>query len=337
MTTVAFFNNKGGVGKTSLVYHLAWMYAQLGVTVIAADLDPQANLTIMFVDEEEIDDLWSSTQPRKTVYGALKPQLDGTGDVNIPETHEADTDLYLVPGDLKLSVAEDEFSSQWPSCLDGKMRAFRVISAFGRMLHMARKAVGAQLVLVDVGPNLGAINRAALIAADYVVVPLAPDLYSLQGLRNLGPTLRDWRKDWSQRLEKANTTDELNELKLPSGQMTPIGYVVQQHAVRLDRPVKAYARWTDAIPAEYRTAILSQHDARGTRLVEEDTHCLGLLKNYRSLMPYAQDARKPMFLLKPADGAVGGHMNAVKGCHQDYRNLACAIAERVDVRCPQRD
>ena len=36
MKTIAFFNNKGGVGKTTLVYHLAWMYA---------DLDPQANLT----------------------------------------------------------------------------------------------------------------------------------------------------------------------------------------------------------------------------------------------------------------------------------------------------
>ena len=45
---VAFFNNKGGVGKTSLVYHLAWMYADLGLRVMAADLDPQANLTSAF-------------------------------------------------------------------------------------------------------------------------------------------------------------------------------------------------------------------------------------------------------------------------------------------------
>jgi hypothetical protein len=45
------------------------------------------------------------------------------------------------------------------------------------------------------GPNLGAINRVAIISANYVVVPLAPDLFSLQGLRNLGPTLRDWRSE----------------------------------------------------------------------------------------------------------------------------------------------
>lgn len=49
---ITFFNNKGGVGKTSLVYHLAWMLADLGHRVVAADLDLQANLTAAFVDEE---------------------------------------------------------------------------------------------------------------------------------------------------------------------------------------------------------------------------------------------------------------------------------------------
>ena len=52
---LTFFNNKGGVGKTSLVYHLAWMYADLGVKVVAADLDPQANLTSMFLDEDYLE------------------------------------------------------------------------------------------------------------------------------------------------------------------------------------------------------------------------------------------------------------------------------------------
>ena len=118
--------------------------------------------------------------------------------------------------------------------------------------------------------------------------------------------------------------------------MKPIGYVVQQHAVRLDRPVKAYARWMDAIPNEYRTAVLQKSGDR-SRQVETDEHCLGLLKNYRSLMPYAQNARKPMFSLRAADGAVGGHVNAVRDCYFDYRDLACAIAERINVRCPQLD
>lgn len=43
MKTIAFFNSKGGVGKTALVYHLALMYAELGVSVVAVDLDPQVS------------------------------------------------------------------------------------------------------------------------------------------------------------------------------------------------------------------------------------------------------------------------------------------------------
>ena len=50
MKAIAFFNNKGGVGKTSLVYHLAWMFSDLGVRIVAADLDPQDNLTSMFLN-----------------------------------------------------------------------------------------------------------------------------------------------------------------------------------------------------------------------------------------------------------------------------------------------
>ena len=334
MTTVAFFNNKGGVGKTSLVYHLAWMYADLGVCVVAADLDPQANLTSMFLDDYEMEKLWTPDPPRKTIHGALVPLLRGTGDITPVATMSPRSPLGLVAGDLALSGAEDEFSSQWPQCLDGSERAFRVITALSRALAGAKKEAEADLVLIDVGPNLGAINRAALIAADFVAVPLVPDLFSLQGLRNLGPTLRRWRKEWRQRLLSAKGILGLGDLDMPSGAMKPIGYVVLQHAVRLDRPVRAYARWMDAIPGEYRQSILHKSSAR-ERSPHSDKHCLATLKHYRSLMPYAQEARKPMFKLTPADGAIGGHVNAVQDCYWDFRDLACAVAERCGVTCPQ--
>ncbi|MDO8630071.1 MAG: ParA family protein, partial [Phycisphaerales bacterium] len=58
MKTITFFNNKGGVGKTSMVYHLAWMFRELGYRVIAVDLDPQSNLTSAFLDEETLEQLW---------------------------------------------------------------------------------------------------------------------------------------------------------------------------------------------------------------------------------------------------------------------------------------
>lgn len=64
----------------------------------------------------------------------------------------------------------------------------RILSSFWQILQMAAQKIQADIILVDIGPNLGAINRSVLIATDYVAIPLGADLFSLQGLKNLGPT-----------------------------------------------------------------------------------------------------------------------------------------------------
>lgn len=332
MKTIAFFNNKGGVGKTTLVYHTAWMFANLGLRVVAADLDPQANLTSMFLEEERLEELWPDGLHSLSIVGALKPLIEGTGDIQKPHVEPISDQIGLVVGDLGLARVEDELSDQWPKCLDRKSRAFRVSSAFYRIVEQAARQREADLILIDVGPNLGAINRAAVIAADYIAVPLAPDLYSLQGLRNLGPSLRDWREDWQERLNKA--PDDV--VSLPGGTTTPIGYVAMQHALRRDRPVKAYNRWLARIPDEYRRSVLG--DASEVEdTVSSDPHCLAQLKHYRSLMPMSMEANKPMFALKPADGAIGSHVQAVKSCYLDFEELAVKIAERCGIELPQRN
>ena len=253
MKTVAFFNNKGGVGKTSLVYHLAWMFAEQGRRVIAADLDPQANLSGMFLTEEAMEEM-SGDPARKTINDDIAPLFDGTGDIaSEPHVEEVSERIGLLTGDLGLSRQEDDLSSQWPLCLDGNPRAFRVITAFARLICRAGTQVEADLALVDVGPNLGALNRASLVACDYVIIPLAPDLFSLQGLRNVGPALRTWREAWSER--RAKKPGDL-ELDLPQGSMQPAGYVIMRHSVRNYRPVKAFARWIEKIPGEYRQSVV---------------------------------------------------------------------------------
>ena len=60
-----------------------------------------------------------------------------------------------------------------------------------------------------------------------------------------------------------------------------------------------------------------------------DPHLLAHLKDYRSLMPLAQEASKPMFMLKPADGAIGGQQAAVQECYRDFRDLALKIEDRI--------
>lgn len=333
-TIIAFFNNKGGVGKTSLVYHLAWMYSDLGFRVVAADLDPQANLTSAFLDEDRLEELWLQGNHSNTIFGCVQPLIRAIGDIADPHLEYVGdqrpllvSDLALLVGDLSLSGFEDQLSEVWPKCMDGDERAFRVISAFWRMMQKTAVVHKADVILMDLGPNLGAINRAALIAADYVVVPLSPDLFSLQGLRNLGPTLRRWRENWKDRL----TRNPANDLELPTGRMQPVGYVVLQHSVRLDRPVKAYNRWIARIPTVYRDAVLALPGDNDIS-VANDPHCLALLKNYQSLMPMAQEVRKPIFHLKPADGAIGAHTYAVKNVYRDFEALARRIAEQTGVK-----
>lgn len=326
---IAFFNNKGGVGKTSLVYHLAWMYRDLGLTVLAADFDPQANLTSAFLDEERLEEIWDINQAN-TVFRCFQPLIRGIGDLADPVVEEIEEGLSLLNGDLQLSGFEDDLSSEWPGCLDRKERSFRVISAFWRLLQKASSQLRSDVILVDLGPNLGAINRSALIAADYVVVPLSPDLFSLQGLKNLGPTLRRWRDEWNERLNK----NPAHDLQLPPGKMRPIGYVILQHAVRLDRPVKAFQRWITRIPKTYHQEVLGQ-DIYQEINIKNDESCLALLKNYQSLMPMAQEARKPMFHLKPADGAIGAHVSAVRSVDSDFKQLAQKIAQSISLQLPR--
>lgn len=323
---IAFFDNKGGAGKTSLAYHVAWKMSDLEYRVLAADLDPQANLTTAFVDEPRLEYLWEEDRPA-TIYSSIAPLVDGTGDIATPSPERVGERLSILAGDLSLSTLEDELSCQWPLCLDGQPRAFQVTSAFWRILQSAAEAHESDVVIMDLGPSLGAINRAALVAADYVVIPLAPNLFSLRGLQTLGPAIRRWRKEWVDRLSRRPQGD----LELPSGGMQPLGYVVLLHAVRLNRPVRAYEKWLQRIPFTYASSVAGE-PAPVLASLAEDPHLLGLLRHYHSLIPMAQEARKPIFHLKPADGAIGAHLQAVRQIDKEFENLVGEILSRANIR-----
>lgn len=330
MKTLAFFNNQGGVGNTSLVYHLAWTFAERGLPVLAVDLDPQANLTAMFLEEERLEELWPDADDHpSTIYGAVRPILRGVGGIAPPPVERILPNLGLLPGDLGLSRFEDTLSDAWPRCHCSDEAALRSMTAFHRLMA-ATAADWAELVLIDAGPNLGAINRAALIASDSVCLPLAPDLYSLQGLKNLGPTLIQWRATWADLATKAP-----QDLSLPSGSMNPVGYVLMQHGVRDSRPVRTDHRWTDRIPPLYRASVLAEAMPLPIPKVADDPHCLSQLKHFRSLLPLAREAHKPMFHLKPADGAIGAHVEAVAECAKDFLRLARRLAQATGLVLPQ--
>ncbi|MEI7880488.1 MAG: AAA family ATPase [bacterium] len=329
---LTFFNNKGGVGKTSLIYHLAWMYASMRKRVVIADLDPQANLTAAFLNEEKIEQLWDEQALGSTIYHCVKP-LTGVGDIVEPILQNIATDLYLIPGDVELSCYEDALSSEWPNSMgdNNLYRPMRMLSSFWQVMQMGSNKVEADIILVDIGPNLGAINRSVLIATDFVVIPLGADLFSLQGLKNLGPTLRTWKSLWNKRLDNWKNcieTKDYPNFQLPYGEMKAIGYLCQQHGVRLDRPVKAYDKWVNRIPQVYREAVLNEKNATTISHLD-DPYCLATIKHYRSLIPMAQEQRKPIFNLTSADGAIGSHANAVQDARDDFKQLAQKIAQGI--------
>lgn len=329
MTTpvLTFFNNKGGVGKTSLVYHLAWMLSQTGHRVLACDLDPQANLTAAFLDEERLERLWEGNvgEAGRTIFQCVEPLLR-VGDLLRPSLQEISPTLHLIPGDLALSGFEDTLSGEWPNALGSSnlYRPFRILTSFWTVMQTGAEETDATVALADVGPNLGAINRSALIATDHVVVPLGADLFSLQGLRNLGPTLRRWRTEWGKRLDNWPSPD----FPLPASNMQPLGYIVQQHGVRLSRPVKAYDKWVNRMPEEYARSLRGDGKGPFPASPPEDGHRLATVKHYRSLVPMGQENRKPIFDLTPADGAIGSHAAAVQDARRDFKRLAELIVER---------
>ena len=325
MKTVAFFNNKAGVGKTTLVYHLAWMYQELGISVVAMDLDPQADLTASFLEEEALVGLWLDGSGPRTIVEVIQLLLDSRGDLAEPELQVLGDHLALLPGNLALGRFAERFTEAWACCRREDQAqshdAFRLMTALYRAADRAARARNAELVLIDVGASLDGLTRAALIACDAIVMPLEADLYSLQSLQIIGPTVSEWRKGWEERLE-GNT---LMDLSRHAGEMRSVGYVVFS-----DHPGKKSQRWIERIPSAYHRELLGQPYS----LPDPDPYHLATLKGYRSLLALAQDARKPMFLLRPADGAIGGHSAAVLDCYRGFKALAVRIAASCQIPVP---
>lgn len=231
-----------------------------------------------------------------------------------------------------LGTAEDERLEWMESGRDANeifqaVCALDVTTALDLLSDRAGASVEADILLMDVGPSLGALNRAALLACDALVLPLAPDLFSLQGLMNVGPTLRKWRGDW-----QAVRTDRMGgrpQAHLDPHGFQPIGCIVQQHLARVDRPVRAYSKWIQRIPETYHRCVLDA-EPPASDASRPDPESIASIRHFASLVPYAQVARKPLFDLKQADGIGGGQIQAVARSRKEFEDLAAEILARVE-------
>lgn len=319
MKWLAFCNNNGGGGKSTLVFHLAHMLADLGRRVLLVDLDPQSTLTAMCVPEERLEALWpDATDHPLTITGAL-------ASVGEPHVELLRDGLGLVVGDLGLSSWEGPLASAWLRA-DHDEPSSRTLAALPHVIDLAADRHAADLVLVNVGPNLGAINRTAISAADATVIPLAPDPFAIHGLRVLGPALASW----GGAVEGSTAQAPGRGLGRRAGTMAPLGYVVMQAAMRLHRPARDYERWLGRASSEYHRSVLG--DPLPAPAIDQDRWCLGTMRHYHALALLARDAGKPMFHLRPADGATGSHMAVVLRCREEFEALARTLLERTGLR-----
>jgi len=314
MKTIAFFNPQRGVGKTWLAYHLAWMFADRGLKVVVVDLDPQAKLSCFFLNDDQLLELWPEGEHPQSLLGAVQPMIAAP-----PHVEEIADNLGLVVGDLGLAVFEDKLSRA-----DDRDQ---IVTAFSRVIAHAARGREADVVLLDVGSSLSAVTRAAVMAAEFVVAPLMPDVFALQSLRMLGSALRRWREEWA--APGANPPD--SNTGLSRNRMKSVGYMVQLPAFRLDLPMSAYAPAMAGIPRVYRESVLGEA-AEKVPTVSSDPHALPVLRHYIGLRDMALEAHKPMFFLTPADGAIGSHAVLRVDCYRDYKALAMKIAERCEIK-----
>lgn len=335
MKSFVLFNNKGGVGKTTLTFNIAHMMARLGWRVVVLDYDPQCNLSALFLKDEQLIECWQAeTREGATVAACLEPVRRAKGDVLVPKLVEVETapGLWLLPGHLSLSRFEQTLAEHWPKTMaPDNENALDVTTALDLLSNLAAERVSADVLMIDVGPSLGALNRAALLACDHVIVPLASDLFSLQGLENVGPTLQAWRAHW-QTVRNGHMADRA-QASYPPHEFLPLGYIMQQHLERIDRATSAYAEWGELIPGFFREKVLGKPLSRRLTM-DRDRYCLARIKHYASLAPLAQQARKPMFDLRRADGVSGSQSQAVSSCRTAFQELVGKIAEHSGISRP---
>ncbi|MRI57575.1 ParA family protein [Methylobacterium sp. DB1607] len=318
---ISIFNNKGGVGKTTYMYHIAHLLARDGLKVLMVDCDPQCNLTSYSMRDGTIRRAWSDAG--NSIFQNILPVYRTTGDIRnrMPTKISVDYELHLVPGDMRLSDFEDRLGDTWNSAKGGSEPDLRAQSAIHRYVRFASDSISADLVLVDLGPNLGALNRAALASSDYFITPVAPDLFSIQGTENLGNKLIGWRREWDQ----CNAAwAGGSSLSIPAGRPSYLGYVVQMHNQRSAGPSGMTAGWRiygNRLEPAIQQNIVSKLPSDQIVEWDDGIYKLGQIPNLHSLIPYSLNARKPVFDLRSAHGLTGAHIKTAAESDDHFEQI----------------
>lgn len=324
MKSIVVFNNKGGVGKTTLLCNLAsYLQIRRGKRVLIVDTDPQCNATAYMFPYPQIEEIYTKT--KETIYEIIKPLQRGKGfkEGELPILKSPYFDIDVIVGDPQLSLSEDFLSTDWLACKAGDFRGLQTTLLFKDLLSRLHTY---DYVFFDVGPSLGALNRAVLASSDYFIVPMSSDIFSLQALENISKSLKEWNSQLSRGLSDFQSKESeiftINH-EMVSWHLKFAGYVTQQYTAKTvegkKQPVNAYEKIIKKIPATVKKYLMSINP------VEIPTPQIGEITSLHSLVPLSQNNSVPIFNLKSAHGVVGAHFNKVR----EYEKTLSKISDNL--------
>lgn len=328
--TLALFNHKGGVGKTTLAINMGDAMVDLGLRVLLIDADPQCNLTAFFLEEKQLDELLGESDDVTggTIWSAIKPVVDGKGPIKDVDPFQIRDGMFLCAGDVLLADYEEELPSAWTGSFARKMRDYDVMCALSRAVRAMGKKCDADVIIYDVGPNVGPLNRTILLDADYFATPVAADLFSLRALSTVGRSLARWIRDWKTVRELASDTDRAGLLH---GKPVYLGYITSAYKVSSGRlATRPHEYWEARIAPRVHGRIVEDLRKADPGSVPFSTNKIAAIKDFHSLAPQAQ-------VEGVAIGKLKGHVNPgyyaqVEEAADEFRALAREVSKRMGLK-----
>jgi cellulose biosynthesis protein BcsQ len=331
MKKITVFNHKGGVGKTTLVVNLADALADQGKRVLIVDADPQCNLSAFFLSEDQLDKFLGQSETEEvdefnTLWAGLRPVVLGRGDVVPVELYEVRKDVLLLVGDVLISQFEEELPAAWTDSFARKVRGYDVMCSLSRLLNILGQKHAVDYILIDVGPNVGPLNRAILLDSDFFTTPVAADLFSLRALGAVGHTLGRWIQDWQTVRSLAPTSERE---RLMRGMPAYLGYINSAFKVRSgDQKTKPHEYWEKQMGPRIAEKLAGVLESIDPELVCEAPYILGEIKHFQSLPSEAQQHGLALSKLR---GKVNpGHNAQIALANETFTALAREIVRRID-------
>ena len=336
---ISFFNHKGGVGKTTAVFSLGWMMAEMGKRVLLVDFDPQCNLTGLTLKFKEVDDLeqFYKAKPANNVKDALAPAFESRPELVVgAECVKIDKqpNLFILPGHLEM--AQYEATLGLAQQLGPALLVLRnVPGSLKYMIDRTAEKYKIDYVLVDLNPSLSPINMNLVMVSDYFMVPMQPDYFSAMAIRSLSKALPNW-KNWA---EKASQSDVLSEATYA---FTPphvqfAGAIISRFQPYKGKAAKAFQTWIDklslAMKEQFVPKLIENHMLEANNFKDVmgvgPSEFLMKTKDFKSLMAKSHDYNVPVFSLPPEAIGQGARQELDEGNIEEYRELYSKLAKKL--------